>query len=67
MRAFLVDFQTAERMKPAMSGGEAVTFTDILGLQQTVTPQELQQAVEKTAQLLAQEIAHRILAVNGDE
>ncbi|MEG1684309.1 MAG: cell division protein FtsA, partial [Oscillospiraceae bacterium] len=67
MRTFLVDFQTAERMKPAMSGQEPMTFTDILGLQQTATPRELQQAVEETTRQLAREIADRILAVNADE
>lgn len=65
MRTYLVDFKTAERMKIALGEDEEITFTDILGLSQTLTPAELLTEVAETAGLLAREIAGRVLEVNG--
>ena len=50
MRACLVDFPTAEAMKLELGRSKSVSFTDILGLEQT---------------LPAEELAQRICQVNG--
>lgn len=65
MRAFLIDFQTAERLKSEMAQGGTHDFIDVLGLPQSVTDEELQEAAQPTAERLAEEIAQRIKEVNG--
>ena len=65
MKAYLLDFKTAEILKAKLSGEEDAQFTDILGLEHTVSVQELRMAVAEVSRTLAQEIAARVLEVNG--
>lgn len=65
MRSFLVDFATAERIKIGLSSHKAISFTDILGLEQTVDAQEIRAVVEPAVKSLAKELAHCILQLNG--
>lgn len=65
MRSFLVDFATAERMKTELSAHTDVSFTDILGLEQTVDAQAVREAVEPAVRALAEELARRIRQLNG--
>lgn len=65
MRAFLVDYATAESMKAQLDSGKSLVFTDILGQEQTCSAQEAQAVLEPAGQLLADEIARRVLDLNG--
>lgn len=65
MRALLVDFRTAERLKADMGRGEELSFTDVLGLEQHVTSEEVYAVVEPQAGVLAKELARCIIEVNG--
>lgn len=65
MQACLVDYQTAETMKAALAGQEPIRYVDILGLEQTIQPQELLEQVGQQAQGLAGEIAREIRQLNG--
>ncbi len=65
MRAFLVDFQTAEEMKRALCPGEAVTYTDILGMENTISYEEARAAIEEPLERLAEAIAQRVTEVNS--
>lgn len=65
MREYLVDYQTAEQMKEGLSGGGSLQFTNILGLEQSCTVDEVETALTPTVELLAREIAQRVLALNG--
>lgn len=65
MKEYLVDYATAERMKSQLAQAEQLSFTDILGLEQTCTSQQAQAALEPAAQLLAKEIAQQVIALNG--
>ena len=65
MKEFLVDYGTAERMKAQLGQSDPLTFTDILGQEQSCTGQQAQAALEPAARLLAQEIAQRVLSLNG--
>lgn len=65
MKAFLVDYGTAEGMKAQLSQADTVTFTDILGQEQSCTSEQLEAVLEPAAQLLAREIAQRVLSLNG--
>ena len=64
MRRYLVPFSTAEHMKTQMSEG-TVVYRDVLGLEQSITGEQVRQAVEKPAKNLAQEIAQRVIELNG--
>ena len=64
MRRFLIPFSTAERLKTQL-GEETVTYRDVLGLEQTVSGAQLREAVAQPAQTLAQEIAQRVVTLNG--
>lgn len=65
MQACLVDYQTAETMKAALAGQEPIHYVDILGLEQTIQPQQLLEQVGQQAQDLAGEIAREIRQLNG--
>lgn len=64
MRAFLVDFQTAEKMKRTLCPGEDLTYTDILGMENTVPYEEVRTAIEEPLGRLAEAIAQRVAEVN---
>lgn len=65
MKAYLVDFETAEHMKAQAEMGKEVAFTDILGFERTVTHEEILECIQATSELLCREIAQKVLEVNG--
>ena len=64
MRAFLVDFATAENIKRSMAGDTTVRYRDILGMENEVTAEELNAAIAEPMDRLAEAIAKQILEVN---
>lgn len=64
MRRFLIDFATAERMKTQLHE-PSVSYRDILGLEQSVAGSEIQDTLRGGAKALAQEIAQRVVGING--
>ena len=54
MRACLVDFPTAEAMKLELGRSKSVSFTDILGLEQTLPAEELFSLLDGPIQALAE-------------
>lgn len=64
MKAFLVDFPTAERMKSSLDKDE-ISFRDVLGLDQSVSGAQVAEALAEAAQSLAEEIARRVMDING--
>lgn len=65
MRAYLVDFSTAERLKAKAASQETLHFTDILGLDQELPAAELKTAIQPAMKQLADELARRIREING--
>ena len=65
MRAYLVDYTTAEDMKLQLEQGGSVVFTDVLGEQQQCETDELMDSIDAAVQGLADEIADRIQQLNG--
>ena len=65
MRAFLVDYATAENMKAQLSRGESLTFTDILAQEQTCSVEQALAVLEPAGQQLADEIARQVVELNG--
>ena len=64
MNAFLLDFPMAEEVKRVLSTTEQVTFTDILGLEQTMSAAEVIAAIDNDIQVLAEKIAFKIMELN---
>ena len=64
MRRYLVPFATAERMKVCLQE-DTVTYRDVLGMEHSVTGGQLRETIQQPAQTLAQEIAQRVVALNG--
>lgn len=64
MKALLVDFNTAERIKT--STAESTEYTDILLTTHTVTAQEVQSLIKPAAENLADTVCKEILSANGD-
>ncbi len=63
VRAYLVDFDTAEKMK--LSENEKIAYTDILGFEHTVSRQELYDSISESIHTLAASIAEEIRNTNG--
>ena len=64
MRRFLINFATAERMKMQLNE-PTVVYRDVLGLEQSISGTEIQETLKNAAKALAQEIAQRIIRING--
>ncbi len=65
IRKCLVDFETAERIKLALEGGEEVQYIDILGHEQRMPTKDILNAIEVSVEMLAKVIADRIEEANG--
>lgn len=65
MRAFLVDFQTAEYIKRSMNEEQLITYTNILGLEERVSDDEVMEVIREPMERLAGAIAQQILEING--
>lgn len=65
MRAFLVDFQTAEQIKRSASQEELIHYTNILGMEERVSAQEVQETIREPMDRLANAIAQQVMEING--
>lgn len=64
---FLLDFNVAEQIKRNAANGETSTFCDILGMEYTLTPDEVLEPIMPTIQNLAGAISRQILELNNNE
>lgn len=62
---YLVDFKTAERIKLGISEGEEVTFKDIMGLEMTVTREQVSKLAAPVMEKITGSIAEKIKELNG--
>ncbi|MBE6909711.1 MAG: cell division protein FtsA [Ruminococcaceae bacterium] len=65
MRALLVEFKQAEKLKMELGDKGKIRYTDILGLEHETSPEELRDMIAPAVTSLAQEIAKRVLELNG--
>nr|MCR4743668.1 pilus assembly protein PilM [Lachnospiraceae bacterium] len=66
-KEYLVEFKEAEHIKRSASLTEPIIFHDIMGLEQTVTPEEVKKTIEPCINTMTKEIADRIKKLNGDK
>lgn len=62
---YLVDFNTAETIKRASVLNKQISFKDIMGLKQKVSPQEIRETYAPTVAAMTREIADKIKELNG--
>lgn len=65
MKAYLVDFKTAEEMKLQIETEEEITYTDILGFEQKLSRKQILSCIREAFDTLCREIADRIVEING--
>lgn len=65
MKKHLLDFNTAESIKTQLGNQESFSFTDILGIEQTITQDDMMDCIEESTGNLCREIAEHICEVNG--
>lgn len=61
----LCGFDEAEKIKAALAKNETVEFTDIMGLKQTMEPEQILKACEPTVRSMTREISDKIKKLNG--
>lgn len=62
---YLVDFAVAENIKRASLMKKQITFKDIMGIKQKITPEEARQAYADTVESITKEISDKIIELNG--
>ena len=65
MRAFLVDFRTAEAIKRDLWNGADLHYTDILGVENTTSYAAVYEGIQEPMRRLAEAIAAQVSSVNG--
>ena len=67
MKNYLVDFNSAEKIKIALQdNNETITFTDILGMTNTINKNDIISSIEKATIDLCREISTKILSLNNE-
>ncbi|WP_055665677.1 cell division protein FtsA [Desnuesiella massiliensis] len=62
---YLVDFNTAEYIKKQCSEKENITYTDVLGLENEVTSEEVIRVILPVVEKITEEIGTKIIDLNG--
>ncbi len=65
-RHCLVDFNTADKIKIDASNNETVTYTDIMGLDKTISKAEVDGALKPLVDQMAEQVTKEIKRLNGD-
>lgn len=63
----LVDFNTAEIIKKQIDKEENITFTDVLGLENTKSSDEIKNYIKPVVKELAEVISQKIIELNGNK
>ncbi len=65
MKKYLLDFNTAELIKIQLGSQDTVQITDILGIRQTISKEDMAGCIKESQESLCREIAEHICEVNG--
>ena len=67
VRAYLVDFATAETIKTINPKKKTMTYKDIMGISHKITPQEIYDKVDAVLETITKKIADGIIELNGNK
>lgn len=62
---YLVDFNAAEEIKRKINEGNEISYTDILGFENTITPEEIKKLINPSVSKLGEAISSKIIELNG--
>lgn len=64
-QTYLLDFNSAEKLKLSLGNGDTQSFTDVIGLVHTLPTQDILETLSAPLQALTQSIAKTLLELNG--
>ena len=64
-QAYLVDFNTAEKIKKECSGEETIKYIDVLELENEIEPEEALKIINPVVMKISEQIGNRIIELNG--
>lgn len=67
VQKYLVDFNTAERIKLASGSQEEIEFKDIMLIPHTIKAEEIWELTDPTVDRITTEVANKIKELNGDK
>ncbi|MBX7385888.1 rod shape-determining protein [Clostridium chauvoei] len=63
----LVDFNSAEEIKKKINIQEEITYTDVLGFENTIKSEDLKKAIKPIVKKIAESISKKIIELNGSK
>lgn len=66
IQKYLVDFDTAEKIKLISPKRKSLTYKDIMGISHKITPQEVYDTVDAVVEDITAKIAEQIIHLNGE-
>lgn len=67
IKKYLIDFDTAEKLKMVSPKRKVVTYKDIMGISHKISPDEVLQTLENVRKDITGKIAEKIVELNGGE
>lgn len=64
-QAYLVDFNTAEKIKKECNGEEKIKYIDVLELENEIEPEEVLKIISPVVMKISEQIGNRIIELNG--
>ncbi|KEJ00801.1 cell division protein FtsA [Clostridium botulinum A2B7 92] len=64
---FLVDFETAEKIKKQCSESDTVEYIDVLGLTNKIPSKDITRVIEPVVKKISEEIGNKIIEINGEK
>ena len=64
-QTYLVDFNTAERIKKECSGKDKIKYIDVLGFESELEPEKVLKIINPVVMKISEEIGNRIIDLNG--
>ena len=64
---YLVDFNTAEKIKKQCNEKEKIIYVDVLGLENEISAEEVIKLINPVVKKIADEIGNTIIGLNGDK
>ncbi len=65
LKEYLVDFDTAEKIKMIQPGKKAMAYKDIMGITHNITPDEVYKLVENVVKDITKSVSDKIIELNG--
>ncbi len=65
IKKYLVDFNTAEKLKLVSPKKKSVTYKDIMGVSHKISPEEILTSLETAKKSIAKKISEKIIELNG--